>query len=271
MGTMRMMAAAGVALGLGLTARDVRAEGPPRLDVPAQEAVSVADRGAVLPVITELAKPKGPHAGNQGKGRKGPKQKEGWVSRPFIRPVAGVSVWGGSSKQTSTIATAGAEAGIVYRQVGRPLPRWRVTPRVRAQIYSAGVDMAGFHARAGVQAGPWWKHVGLSFGPDLYRDQLMIDRIKLDPVNGLAFPVMALGRVGPVGAHVGVEPSWFLSGDRPGVDWSKTERSGFGDEFAYLAGANVRIQKMVVGVQWTRRITAAGEGTDWGFNAGFRL
>jgi hypothetical protein len=271
MGMMRMMAAVGVALGLGLAATDAHAAGPAPLDAPASDPAPVSDLGPALPAISDLLKAKGPHAGNKGKGPKGRKQKEGWVSRPYIRPVAGVSVWGGSSQQTSTIATAGAEAGIVYRQVGRPLPRWRVTPRVRAQIYSSGVDMAGFHARTGVQAGPWWKHVGLSFGPDVYRDQLMIDRIKLDPVNGLAFPMMGLGRLGPVGAHVGVEPSWFLSGDRPGVDWSETDSFGFGDEFAYLAGANVRVQKMVVGVQWTRRITAAGEGTDWGFNAGFRL
>ena len=282
MGTMRWVAAIGVALGLGLGGRDARAQGP---DTTPPDAESVSGPASTLPTVSELVaagdllgsarpatKPKGPRAGNKGKGPKGKKRKqEGWVSRPFIRPVAGVSVWGGSGQQTSTIATAGAEAGIVYRQVGRPLPRWRVTPRVRAQIYSTGGGVAGFHARAGVQAGPWWKHVGLSFGPDLYRDQLVVDRIKLDPVNGMAFPVLGLGRLGPLGAHVGVEPSWFLSGDRPGVDWSETDRFGFGDEFAYLAGANLTVDKMVVGVQWTRRITAAGEGTDWGFNAGFRL
>jgi hypothetical protein len=266
MGMTQNMAALGVAVGVGLTSMDARAAGPTEsltATAPQDTAEAVS-----LPDITDLFKtgPKGPRSGSGGK-----KKQEGWVSRPYVRPVAGVSVWGGSGRQTTSIATAGAEAGIVYRQVGKPLPRWRVNPRVRGQIYSTSGGIAGYHARVGAQAGPWWKHVGLSFGPDLYRDQLIVDQIKLDPVNGMAFPVMGLGRFGPIGVQAGVEPSWFLSGDRPGVDWSETDTFGFGDEFAYLAGANVKVQKMVFGVQWTRRITAVGEGTDWGFNAGFRL
>lgn len=277
MGTMRWMAAAGMLATVGLAPRAASAGGPTPGATAGAEAPALlpADGEAAsagLPTVTALsqARPGGPRSGAKGPGGKG-KRKPGWVTRPYIRPVGGVSVWGGSGQQTSTVATAGAEAGIVYREVGKPLPRWTVTPRVRAQIYSTGAGVAGFHARAGVQAGPWWKHVGLSFGPDVYRDQLVVDRVKLDPVNGLAFPVMGLGRFGPIGAHVGVEPSWFLSGNRPGVDWSETDSFGFGDEFAYLAGASVRVQQMVLGVQWTRRITSQGEGTDWGFNAGFRL
>ena len=277
MGTMGTAVALGMVAGIGLFGGQARAEGPAEamggaaVDAPAAPASEIS---SALPDISDLfdLKPKkknGPRSG--AKGPKGKKQQEGWVSRPYVRPIAGVSVWGGSGQQTTTIATAGAEAGIVFREVGKPLPRWRVTPRVRGNLYSSSNGIAGYHARLGVQAGPWWKHVGISAGPDLYRDQLVIDKVKLDPVNGMAFPVMGLGRFGPVGVHAGVEPSWFLSGDRPGVDWSETDTFGFGDEFAYLAGANLRVQKMVVGVQWTRRITAFGEGTDWGFNAGFRL
>jgi hypothetical protein len=31
------------------------------------------------------------------------------------------------------------------------------------------------------------------------------------------------------------------------------------------------VQKMVVGVNWRKQITALGEGTTWSVNAGFRL
>jgi hypothetical protein len=260
-------------VGLGMISTAAHARGVQSVPQSALAAFGAPSAGpAGLPELSDVLEVQGkrPRATGQKPGPK-KKQKDGWESRPFVRPVAGVSIWGGSGRQTTSIATAGGEAGIVYRQVGRPLPRWRVTPRVRAQLYTTSSGIAGYHARVGAQAGPWWKHVGLSAGPDLYRDQLIVDGVKLDPVNGLAMPVMGLGRLGPVGLHAGVEPSWFLSGERPGVDWSETDRFGFGDEFAYLAGASMKVQKMVVGVQWRRRITSAGEGTDWGFNAGFRL
>ena len=194
-----------------------------------------------------------------------------WVSRPYLRPMAGVGIWGGSSGRTTSVSSLGAEAGIVYRQVGRPLPRWRVTPRARGVLYSSSDGVAGHHARVGVRAGPWWKKVGIASGPDLYRDQLRVGEVRLDPITGIAMPVMGFGRVGPVGLQAGFEPSWFLSGERPAVDWSRVDARGFGDEFAWLAGANVRLCKMSVGVRWTRRITAAGAGTDWSVGAGLRL
>jgi hypothetical protein len=224
---------------------------------------------AILATLSGVA-----HAGpsNQGghKG-KGKKPQPDWVSRPYVRPVAGVSVWGGSGGETHTVAAAGVEAGIVYREVHKPLPRWRVTPRVRGVMYSAGEGFAGLHLRGGVQAGPRWKYFGISSGPDLYRDQLITSGLTLDPVFGMAWPMLGLVRLGPVSAQAGVEPSWFLSGDRQSVNWSKTSTFGFGDEFAYLAGVGMRVQKMVVGVNWRKQITAMGEGTNWSVNAGFRL
>lgn len=215
------------------------------------------------------AAPDAKPAARQGPKRKAP--QPGWRSKPYLRPVAGVSTWGGSGRQPTTVAAAGVEAGIVYREVHKPLPRWRVNPRVIGKMYTTSGGVAGYHLGTGVRAGPWWKNVGISSGPELYRDQLMIDGVRLDPVTGLAFPFIGQARLGPLGLHAGVEPSWFLSGDRPAVDWSKESAFGFGDEFAYLAGANMRVQKMVLGVNWVRRITAFGAGTDWSVNAGVRL
>lgn len=271
MDVFRKLAAVGLGVGFGPCLRDAHADGPPEpVMTDAAQAVAAA---FPVPDITDLVKccRKGPRTGARGGDQKRKQKQDGWVSRPYVRPLAGVSVWGGSGRRTTSIATAGAEAGIIFRQVGRPLPRWRVNPRARGQLSSTSSGIAGFHARAGVQAGPWWKHVGLSFGPDLYRDQLLTDRVTLDPVTGMAVPMMGHGRLGPFGLQAGVEPSWFLSGDRPGVDWADTDAFGFGDEFAYLAGASAKVQQMVLGVRWTRRITAMGEGTDWSFNAGFRL
>ncbi len=215
------------------------------------------------------AAPDARQGAQQGPRRKAP--EPGWRSKPYVRPVAGVSMWGGSGRSPTTVAAAGVEAGILYRQVHKPLPRWRVNPLVLGKMYTTSGGVAGYHVGTGVRAGPWWKNVGIVAGPELYRDQLMIDGVQLDPVTGLAFPFIGQARAGVLGLYAGVEPSWFLAGDRPAVDWSKEDAFGFGDEFAYLAGASMRVQKMVVGVNWTRRITAAGPGTDWSVQAGVRL
>lgn len=198
----------------------------------------------------------------------GPLGKE-WQSQPFVRPAVGASSWS-SNGQTAAAATVGVRAGINYWEQGRKVPKLTGQARVAGDYLLSASDVSGWEVRVGNFIGPTWRHVGLSFGPDLFHNQYTVAGTVLAPVTGLAAPLIGSAQQGAVSAYVGLEPSWYMVGERPGVDWAEDDVPfGFGDEFRYLAGASVAISELRVGVNYQYRITSGGTESGFGLALGY--
>ncbi len=188
-----------------------------------------------------------------------------WTTQAFVRPAAGMSSWT-SGDTTVAAVTLGARAGMNYWQSGgRQLPRWQGQARVAGDYLMSAGDVSGWEVRVGNFVGPTWKHVGLSIGPDLFHNRYTIAGVELAPVTGIATPVIVSGMVDNFSVYGGIEPSWYIVGEREGADWQDPENPfGFGDEFRYLAGANVQVGDFSVGVNYQYRITSGGNESGFG-------
>lgn len=192
-----------------------------------------------------------------------------WQHQAFARPAIGASSWTNNG-QTVAAASLGARAGFNYWELSRRTPRLQGQTRVAGDYLLSAADLSGWELRLGSFLGPAWRHVGLSVGPDLFRNQYTVAGFVLEPTTGVSAPVIANAYKGELSAYVGVEPSWYLGGARPGVDWAEAEGpAGFGDEFRYLAGASVAVSELRVGVQYQYRITSGGNESGFGLALGY--
>ena len=198
----------------------------------------------------------------------GPLGRE-WKSQPFVRPAVGASSWT-SNGQTAAAASVGLRAGLNYWERGRGVPRLTGQARVAGDYLVSASDLSGWEVRAGNFIGPSWRAVGLRIGPDLFHNQYVVGSTVLAPVTGLAIPLVASAQKSGLSAYVGLEPSWYLSGDRPGVNWANgSQPFGFGDEFRYLAGASVGVGDLQVGVNYQYRMTSGGTESGFGLALGY--
>ena len=89
----------------------------------------------------------------------------------------------------------------------------------------------------------------------------MIDNpgVNIDDVIGISTPAPATVDLKVVNVTASITPSFYVSGDREGVDWSQEDFSGIGDELTYSVGAGVDLWVVGFGLSYTRRITSFGE------------
>lgn len=192
-----------------------------------------------------------------------------WQHQAFAKPAIGASSWS-SNGQSVAAASLGVRAGFNYWELSRKLPRLQGQTRVAGDYLLSSADLSGWEARVGSFLGPAWRHVSLSAGPDLFRNQYTVAGTVLAPTTGISAPVIVNAYQDQVSAYVGVEPSWYFGDARQGTDWSKAEGpGGFGDEFRYLAGASVAIAELRVGVNYQYRITSGGNESGFGFALGY--
>lgn len=195
-----------------------------------------------------------------------PSERVRWGKKPFVRPAVGASLFNDGS-QTYTTVALGAQAGLNVWQE-KPDPKVVGTTRVLGQ-YIIGAGSSGYEVRVGAFAGPWYKVVGLRTGPDIFHNQYSFGAIDLAPTTGLSWPVIALLDFKVINLYGGVEPAFFFSSDRPGVDWGAEPSFGFGSEFTYLTGIGLDVDAFGVSLSYTDRITAFGHQK--GFGIGFRV
>jgi hypothetical protein len=192
-----------------------------------------------------------------------------WQHQAFAKPAFGASSWTNNG-QTVAAASLGVRAGFNYWELSRRLPRLQGQTRVAGDYLLSASDLSGWEMRVGSFLGPAWRHVGLSFGPDFFRNQYTVAGFVLEPTSGVSAPLLANASKGDISAYVGVEPSWYFGDARPGVNWAKAEGpAGFGDEFRYLAGASVGISELRVGVNYQYRITSGGNESGFGLALGY--
>lgn len=204
-------------------------------------------------------------------GKKPPpkKVKPHWESEPFVRPEAGAQV-NSNNGQLSTVVTLGAQAGFRYWRVGDPPPRWAGQSRVRGAIGTGG-SASALDFRLGSFIGPQWKVLGLSTGPDLFWNKILSSTVSLEPSLGVEFPTIATVKIAdPFSIYGGFSPAWLANPDRR-VDWSQVDVPGFGHEFSYLAGANLNLQPLRLGVAYAYRIVATGAQQDIGFSVNLAM
>lgn len=192
----------------------------------------------------------------------------GWKQRPYVNPMGGASSFSNGRTQT-TAAYAGTQAGLRYRQVGRPFPRIKGDLRLQGTYTWATGNVRGYELRLGNLIGPQWRHVGLQTGPDLFTNAYQYGDTQLPATSGLAWPAIATGRFKALSGYAGVEPAWYLTDNRAGVDWSATDAVGVGDEFSLLGGVGVQLDKLRVGLNARRRTTAYGTDNSFGVSASF--
>ena len=80
---------------------------------------------------------------------------------------------------------------------------------------------------------------------------------------------MASSGLGAVSVSAGVEPAWFISSERPSVDWSSQSLPGLGDEFTYSVGAGVSIEPARLSLSYRHTVTAFG--AQKGLGVGLKL
>lgn len=181
----------------------------------------------------------------------------GWGSETYLRPQAGVSAWAGSGGGTSTAANVGAVGGMYYWQNESRSPIIQGQARARGtKVFGSGVTGTDIHV--GNFIGPSWSSLMLQTGPDVFWNEYQFGATTLAPTLGLGWPLMASTGLGSVSVSAGVEPAWFISSDRPSVDWSSQSVPGFGDEFTYTAGAGVSIDPARLSLSYRHTVTAFG-------------
>lgn len=200
--------------------------------------------------------------GKGGGGKASSKKQPAWKSEPYIEPAAGVRFYS-QNGESSTLATLGGQAGMLYRGPARPLPQWRGDARVQVEFLagaasSSSIDTSqSMELRAGNFIGPHWKVIGVESGLDLLWNRWTYGAVTLEPSWGAEVPIFLRIHQKGLTGYLGVAATYM---DEPGrrVDWSQQTTPGFGHEFAYLAGAGGRVAGVDLGLQAEYRITAAG-------------
>lgn len=234
----------------------------------AQDAGSEGEGPASPAPAPEEAPPPPPEAPPAaGPSKPPPPPGEGFqLGRPQLRPLVGANVFAPSSGDAIALIGIGAAATVPARY-DRPGPVDIVgNARVSGQYFLGSSKSSGAEVQGGVFAGPQWEILRLTLGPNVFWSRFQYGSLSLDPVTGVGVPVIASADAKVVYAYGGLEPSWFVSGDRPGVDWSEEDGFGFGDEYAWLAGGGVNVGPIGLGINWSRRATAIGPQQGVGFS-----
>lgn len=209
---------------------------------------------AVLPPLEPVV------LGAKKKGGK-KKKKPQWVSDWYVTPGGGGQVYNNGTTTTTTV-TVGGEAGLSYKYINTPLPRWSGRSRIGVTYIASAADGAkadGLDLRAGSFIGPSWKNAGVQFGPDFFYNQWTYRAVELDPTFGAELPVTVSAGIDQLQVYAGVSPAWVSTASRR-VDWATvdTQLPGIGHEFSYIGGVNGTLGGVQLNGQYEYRITAAG-------------
>ncbi len=197
-------------------------------------------------------------------------EKQAWRNHVYIRPSGGANVFTPEEGDPVTVISVGGVAGINYWETGRQLPKMRGTARLAGAYVMGGTNVSGYEVRLGNFAGPLWKTVGFTVGPDFFYNQYQYGDTTIPGTGGMGVPLTGDAYLDNLSFFAGVEPAWYFNEDRARRDWSEASGPpGFGHEFAYFAGTGVQMGGLNVSVSWRYSMTAYGEQNSFGFGASF--
>jgi hypothetical protein len=197
-------------------------------------------------------------------------KKPGYRNHVYVRPAMGVNSFTPEDGDTVSIMSVGGVAGINYWETGRQLPRIRGNARVSGDYVVGASDLSGYQVRVGNFTGPLWETVGFTIGPDFFYSQYQYGDTELPAAGGVGIPFTVDAYLDAFSVFGGIEPAWYLMGDRPGRDWSTAEGApGFGHEFAYFAGVGMKVGGLNIGGSVRHTMTAYGEQNSFGLSASF--
>ena len=180
-----------------------------------------------------------------------------YAFRPYFRPEGGASAWSSTSGSTLIGISLGAQGGAYFWQKTGDRPRVEGLGRVRAaKLFGTGVN--GTALSGGVFAGPGWKRLQATIGPDVFWNQYTWGSVELSPTLGVATPIQLSAQVTGLSLVGGVEPRFFISSDRPSVNWDTQDFNGIGDEFSWFVGGVLGGRGASLNVSYSQTFTAYG-------------
>jgi hypothetical protein len=162
-----------------------------------------------------------------------------WAVSPYVDPVGGISLWGGSGNR-SLLFNLGAEGGISYTDRQTLLAG---KTRARGSVVLAS-GLAGHDVRMGTFLGP------------------------VSDSWGVEFPIVATLGPPQLTFLAGVSTSWLANPARR-VNWDQAAGFGFGHEFSWRLGLMINAGPVHFGVSYSRRQTAIGPQQGFGLTLGF--
>lgn len=186
-----------------------------------------------------------------------------WAVSPYVDPVGGISLWGGSGNR-SLLFNLGAEGGISYTDRQTLLAG---KTRARGSVVLAS-GLAGHDVRMGTFLGPVSDSWGVLGGVDVFHDAVTTTRVRLQPSWGVEFPIVATLGPPQLTFLAGVSTSWLANPARR-VNWDQAAGFGFGHEFSWRLGLMINAGPVHFGVSYSRRQTAIGPQQGFGLTLGF--
>lgn len=204
------------------------------------------------------------------------KERHDWDRDLYVAPILSwASYHSGDSRNRHLLL--GAAAGINYKQK-KLGPKLKGYSRVQA-LRQVGLTTTGRDLRAGAFVGPAFGPVALTVGPDVFTSESSYgcgdgqsnggNCVHLDSVVGVGVPLMLTGDILLARAYVGVIPSWYVSGSRPGV--GDNGFLGLGDEQALVLGAKLRLVLFHLGFSYQLNQDVYGTRHQGGVNVGLGL
>ena len=202
------------------------------------------------------------------------KERPDWDRDLYVAPILSwASYHSGDARNRHLIL--GAAGGINYKQK-KLGPKLKGYARVQA-LRQTGLTTTGRDIRIGSFIGPAFGPMALTVGPDVLtsessygcRDGQDGDCVHLDSVVGVGVPVMLTGDILLARAYVGVIPSWYVSGSRPGGGDSGF--LGLGDEQALVMGAKLRLVLFHLGFSYQLSQDVYGTRHQGGIKVGLGL
>jgi len=195
------------------------------------------------------------------------KDKTKWKVRPIIDPTLNLHTFNTDSN-TYYGLNVGAGVGLRYQQKKRGF-RWQGSTRAQyVQTWSPKFlePVSGQDIRVGTLIGPWWRIVGFQVGPEFRYNTYSNPGVEATEMMGVAPAASATVDLRVVSVTASAAPTFYVSGNRPGVDWNQHSFPGVGDEFTFSTRAGVDLWVVGFGVSYTRNYTYFGEESRIGFD-----
>ena len=162
----------------------------------------------------------------------------------------------------------GGGVSLNYRQRGMGP---KLKGATRAQVHwQLGSGVRGRELRVGSFMGPSIGPISISAGPDVFMSRADYgNSVVLAPTMGVSLPVILTGDLGLARAYTGVIPSWYLGGERAGMDGDNL--LGMGDESAFVAGFYLTVVLAHLGIDYRLNQTAYGDHHQFGLSVGLGM
>ena len=167
------------------------------------------------------------------------KDKTKWKVRPIIDPT--LDYIPSIDSNTYYGLNVGAGVGLRYQQKKRGF-RWQGSTRAQyVQTWSPKFlePVSGQDIRVGTLIGPWWRIVGFQVGPEFRYNTYSNPGVEATEMMGVAPAASATVDLRVVSVTASAAPTFYVSGNRPGVDWNQHSFPGVGDEFTFSTRAGV--------------------------------